>query len=177
VPVCLTLVLASRGRNGGRGLHQFWTARTRAATMVAVLLATMTAAYALWDRASNYATLLHRQQVVDVVFNEIVTAHDDHARTDLRALGLPPSWAKYADTNSFSSVSVRNDPLYPRYEAKLSDGTIAYFLLTHPRSIVSIGQHAAIDAQKLRVTYLGDYAPSAGHPPGRRNPVWSYSPG
>ena len=166
VPICLTLVLASGGRNGGLGLRQFWTARTKAAIMVAVLLATMTAAYALWDRASNYATLLHRQQVVDVVFSEIVTTHDDQARADLRALGLPPSWAKYAGTNSFSSVSVRHDPLYPRYEAKLSDGTIAHFLLTHPRSIVSIGQHAAIDAQKLRVTYLGDYAPSAGHPPG-----------
>ena len=166
VPICLTLVLASGGRNGGRGLRQFWTARTKAAIMVAVLLATMTAAYALWDRASNYATLLHRQQVVDVVFSEIVTTHDDQARADLRALGLPPSWAKYAGTNSFSSVSVRHDPLYPRYEAKLSDGTIAHFLLTHPRSIVSIGQHAAIDAQNLRVTYLGDYAPSAGHPPG-----------
>jgi hypothetical protein len=166
VPVCLTLVLASTAWNGGRGLRQFWTARTRAAIVVAVLLATMTAAYGLWDRASNYATLLHRQQVVDVVFSEIVTTHDDHARADLRALGLPPSWAKYAGTNSFSSLSVRNDPLYPRYEAKLSDGAIAYFLLTHPRIIVGIGQHAAIDAQKLRVTYLGDYAPSAGHPPG-----------
>jgi hypothetical protein len=166
VPICLTLVLASGGRNGGRGLRQFWAARTRAAIMVAVLLATMTAAYALWDRASNYATLLHRQQVVDVVFSEIVTTHDDQARADLRGLGLPPAWAKYAGTSSFSTVSVRNDPLYPRYESKLSDGTIVYFLLTHPRRIVSIGQHAAIDAQKLRVSYLGDYAPSAGHPPG-----------
>jgi hypothetical protein len=95
-----------------------------------------------------------------------VTAHDAHARADLAALGLPASWARYAGTSSFSSVSVRNDPLYPRYEAELSDGTIAHFLLTHPRSIVSIGQHAAIDAQKLRVAYLGNYAPSAGHPPG-----------
>jgi hypothetical protein len=120
----------------------------------------------LWDRASSYATLLHRQQVVDVVFSEIVTAHDDNARADLDALGLPPSWAKYAGTSSFTPLSVRNDPFYPRYEAKLSDGTIAYFLLTHPRSIISIGQQAAIHAQQLRVTYLGDYAPSAGHPPG-----------
>ena len=134
--------------------------------MVAVLLVTMTGAYALWDSDSNYATLLHRQQVVDVVFSEVVTAHDDHARADLAALGLPLSWAKYAGTNSFTSLSVRNDPLYPRYEAKLSDGTIAHFLLTHPRSLISIGQHATADAQKLRVTYLGDYAPSAGHPPG-----------
>ena len=68
VPVCLTLVLASTTGNGGRGLRRFWTARARAAILVAVLLATMTAAYALWDRASNYATLrLDREQVVDVV--------------------------------------------------------------------------------------------------------------
>jgi hypothetical protein len=166
VPVCLTLVLASALGNGGRGRRRFRTTPARAAIMVAVLLATMTGAYALWDSASNYATLLHRQQVVDVVFSEIVTAHDNHARADLAALGLPLSWAKYAGTSSFTSLSVRNDPLYPRYEAKLSDGTIAHFLLTHPRSIISIGQHAAIDAQKLRVAYLGDYAPSAGHPPG-----------
>jgi len=166
VPVCLTLVLAGAPGNGGRGLRRFRTTQARAAIMVAVLLATMTGAYVLWDRASNYATLLHRQQVVDVVFSEIVTAHDHHARADLAALGLPPSWARYAGTNSFSPLSVRNDPLYPRYEAKLSDGTIAHFLLTHPRSIVSTGQQAAIYAQQLRVTYLGDYAPSAGHPPG-----------
>lgn len=166
VPVCLTLVLASAPANGGRGLRRFRTTQARAAIMVAVLLATMTGAYVLWDSASNYATLLHRQQVVDVVFTEIVTAHDDHARADLAALGLPPSWAKYAGTNSFTPLSVRNDPLYPRYEARLSDGTIASFLLTHPRSIVGIGQQAAVYAQQLRVTYLGDYAPSAGHPPG-----------
>ena len=158
-------MLASRD-GSGHGLRRFWSARTRAAVIAAAVLATMTAAYASWDQASNFATLLHRQQVVDVVFTDIVTAHDAHARADLAALGLPPGWARYAGTNSFSSVSVRNDPLYPRYEAELSDGTIARFLLTHPRSIVSIGQHAAVDAQQLRVTYLGDYAPSAGHPPG-----------
>ena len=166
VPVCLTLMLASAPGNWGRVLRRFRTTQARAAIAVAVLLATMTGGYVLWDRASSYATLLHRQQVVDVIFSEIVTAHDDRARADLAALGLPPGWVKYAGTNSFSPLSVRNDPLYPRYEAKLSDGTIAHFLLTHPRSTVSIGQQAAIYAQQLRVTYLGDYAPSAGHPPG-----------
>jgi hypothetical protein len=166
VPVCLTLVLASAVRSGGRGLRRFRTRQARAAIMVAALLVTMTAAYALWDRTSNYAAGLHREQAVDVVFSEIITADDDHARADLRALGLPASWARYAGTNSFGHFSVRHDPLYPRYEAKLSDGTIAYFLLSHPRSIVSVGQRAAIYAQQLRVTYLGNYAPSAGHRPG-----------
>jgi hypothetical protein len=166
VPICLTLVLASATGNGGRGLRRFCTRQTGAAAMVAVLLATLAVGYALWDRTSKYATQLHHEQAVDMIFQDIITARDDHARADLRALGLPASWAKYAGTDSFSQISVRHDRLYPRYEAKLSDGTIAHFLLTHPRSIISIGQRAATYAQQLRVTYLGNYLPNTGHPPG-----------
>jgi hypothetical protein len=165
-PICLTLVLASA--TGSRGPRRFWTRQARAAIGVAALLAALAAGYALWDRTSTYATQLHREQAVDVIFQDIVTAHDDHARADLRALGLPASWARYAGSNAFSRVSVRNDPLYPRYQARLSDGTIAGFLLTHPRTVLGVGQRMAIDAQQLRVTYLGNYPPDAGHPPGAR---------
>ena len=168
VPICLTLVLASAARNGGRGLRRFRTRQTGAAAAVAVLLVTMAAGYALWDNVSPYARQLHREQVVDTVFSGIVTRHDGHARADLSALGLPGGWAKYAGSNYWSNVSVRDDPLYPRYKARLSDGAIAYFLLTHPGSIVSVGQRAAILSQPLRTTYLGNYPPSAGHPPGAR---------
>jgi len=166
VPICLTLVLATATGNGGRGLRRFWTRRTGAAAMVVVLLAILTVGYALWDRTSKYATRLHHEQAVDMIFRDIITTGDDHARADLRALGLPASWAKYAGTDSFSQISVRYDRLYPRYEAKLSDRTIAHFLLAHPRSIISVGQQAATYAQQLRVTYLGNYLPNTGHPPG-----------
>lgn len=169
-PICLTLVLASadRTRAGGgfRGwLDRFRTRQAAAAVAVAVALAAATGGYILWDQTSPYAAHLHHVQAVDMIFDDIVNGHDN-ARADLRALGLPVSWAKYAGHYYWDTVSVRDDPLYPRYEAKLTDGNITHFLLTHPGRILSIGQQAASDALQFRLTSLGDYPPSAGHPPG-----------
>ena len=170
-PICVTLVLASadRTRAGLRGLRgwlgRFRTRQAAAGITVAVALAAAAGGYVLWDQTSPYAAHLHHVQAVDMIFDDIVDGHDN-ARADLRALGLPASWAKYAGDYYWDTVSVRNDPLYPRYEAKLTDGNITHFLLTHPGFIVSIGQQAAEDALQFRLTSLGDYPPSAGHPPG-----------
>jgi hypothetical protein len=165
VPICLTLVLASAERGPRRGLRRFQTRQAGAAVAVAALLAMMTAVYGIWDYASHYGQRLHHIQAVDMIFTDIVTKRAT-APADLRALGLPTSWAKYAGDYYWARVSVRHSPLFPRYEAKLTDGNIAHFLLTHPRSIISIGQQAAVLAQQFRVTTLGDYPQSAGHPPG-----------
>lgn len=168
-PVCLTLVLAGADRGRGWGLRswpgRFRTRQAAAAFMVAAVLAVLAGGYVLWDRTSPYAARLHHVQAVDMIFDDIVTGHDNE-RADLRALGLPASWAKYVGDYYWDTVSVRNSPLYPRYEDKLTDGNITHFLLTHPSRIISIGQQAAVYAQQFRVTSLGDYAPSAGHPPG-----------
>jgi hypothetical protein len=168
-PICLTLVLAGADRGagpGGRGrLGRFRTRQAGAAVAVAAFLAVMTGGYMLWDQTSPYAARLHHVQAVDMIFDDIVTGHDNE-RADLRALGLPVSWAKYAGDYYWDTVSVRNDPLYRRYEDKLTDGNIAHFLLTHPGRAISIGQQAAVLAMQFRVTTLGDYPPSAGHPPG-----------
>jgi hypothetical protein len=163
VPVCLTLVLASAARGGGRGLRRFRTRQAAAAAALAALLAMTAAAYGLWDTISPLGQRLHREQAVNMIFEDIVNGHDN-ARADLSALGLPASWARYARHSTFSPVSARHDPLYPRFAAKLSDGNIVHFLLTHPGDIISVGQHAAVLAQRFRVTTLGNYAPSAGHP-------------
>jgi hypothetical protein len=164
VPVCATLVLASADRSG-RGLDRYRTRQAGAAVTVAALLAVATGGYWLWDNTSPYAAHLHHVQAVDMIFEDIVNGHD-HARADLRALGLPASWARYAGHYYWDGVSVRTDPLFSRYESKLTDGNIAHFLLTHPGRIVGIGQQAAILAQRLRITTLGDYPPGSGHPPG-----------
>jgi hypothetical protein len=168
-PICLTLVLASADRGRGPGWRgwagRFRTRQASAAIAVAAILAVMTGGYVLWDETSPYAARLHHVQAVDMIFDDIVTGHDNE-RADLRALGLPASWAKYAGDYYWDTVSVRNDPLYPRYEDKLTDGNIAGFLLTHPGRAISIGQQAAGFAQQFRVATLGDYPPSAGHPPG-----------
>jgi hypothetical protein len=162
-PICLALVLASAGR--GRGLARFRTRQVAAAFSVAAILALLTGAYMMWDETSPYAARLHHVQAVDMIFDDIVTPHGN-ARADLRALGLPASWARYAGDYYWDTVSVRDSPLYARYEDKLTDGNITHFLLTHPGSIVSIGQQAAVFALQFRVTTLGDYPPSAGHHPG-----------
>lgn len=165
VPICLTLVLAGPAPGGWRGLRRFRTRQVAAAVAVAGIVAVGTGAYWYWDSTSAHGAKLHHAQAVDMIFTDIVTRHDKNALADLRALGLPASWARYAGHNYWERVSARHDPLFPRYAAKLSDGNIAHFLLTHPGSILSVGQHAAVQALRFRVTTLGNYAPSAGHPP------------
>jgi hypothetical protein len=165
VPVCLTLVLASarRERRGpGRRLDRFRTREVRAAAAVAGILALLTAAYATWNYTSHYGQRLEHIQAVDMIFTDIVT-DPATAPAQLRDLGLPVSWARYAGRYYWHPHSVRGSPLLARYEGRLTDSNIARYLLTHPGSIASIGQQAAAQAQLLRVTSLGDYPPASGH--------------
>lgn len=164
-PICLTLVLATAKPGGWRGLRRFRTREAKAALGVAVTLAVLTSAYIGWDFTSHYGKRLHYIQAVDMIFTDIVT-NKATAPAQLRSLGLPVSWAKYAGRYYWHAGSVRTAPDFSRYEGHLNDATIARYLVTHPSSIVSIGQQAAILAQQTRVTQLGDYAPSAGHRPG-----------
>jgi hypothetical protein len=164
-PVCLTLVLATAAPGRWYRLRRFWTNEAQAAWAVALILVVMTGAYIGVDFTSHYGKRLHYIQAVDMIFTDIVTKRAD-APAQLRDLGLPVSWAKYAGDYYWDTVSVRDSPLFPRYEDKLTDSNIAKYLITHPASIVRIGQNAAIQAQKVRVTALGTYAVSAGHKPG-----------
>jgi hypothetical protein len=167
-PVCLAIVAASADRGTrGQGLRRrYGTRQTAAAAAVAGVLALMDAAYIVWDYASGYGQRLHMIQAVDMIFQDVVVKHSN-AVANLRALGLPASWARYAGTYYWDNrLSVRHNHLFPRYMSRFNDLNIAHFLLTHLGTTVSIGQQAAIQAQLLRVTSLGDYAPAAGHPPG-----------
>ena len=161
-PICLTLVLAAADGGPWRGLRRFRTRQASAAVLVAAALAVMTSAYAIWDYTSSYGQRLHHIQAVDMLFTDIVTKRAT-APAQLRALGLPVSWARYAGHYYWDTTSVRQSPLYPRYTDQLTDGNITHYLLTHPASILSVGQSAAIAAQRFRITTLGDYPVSAGH--------------
>jgi hypothetical protein len=166
LPVFLAMLLASAAPDRRGRLGRLLTPRTAAAAAVIAALAAATGGYVHWIATSPFAAALHREQAVDMTFAGIVTGHDN-VRADLRALGLPASWARYAGTTYWTKVgSVRPDPLYHRYEAKINDVNIAHFLLTHPSRIISVGQYEATQALHVRVTYLGSYAPGAGHPPG-----------
>lgn len=170
-PICITLVLASTNRGSPPGprewrpLRRFRTQQAGAAFAVAGLLAMITAAYMTWNYTSHYGRRLEHIQAVDMIFTDIVTKRAT-APAQLRALGLPASWARYAGHYYWDTGSVRTNPLLRRYEGRLTDANIAHYLLTHPGSVASIGQQAATQAQFFRVTALGDYPASAGHPPG-----------
>ncbi len=164
LPICVTLVLAA-SRGPWRGLRRFRNRQAKAGLLVAVALALMAGVYALWDYTSRYGQRLHHIQAVDMIFTDIVTKRST-APAQLRALGLPVRWAKYAGDYYWDKTSIRLSPLYPRYVDKLTDQNIVHYLLTHPRYILSVGQSAAVFAQQFRVTTLGDYPVSAGHPKG-----------
>ena len=164
-PVCITLVLASAEHGPWRGLGRFRNRQGAAAAVVAAGLAVLAGAYAVWDYASSYGQRLHHIQAVDMIFTDIVTRRAT-APAQLRALGLPVSWARYAGHYYWDPASVRLSPLYARYAGKLTDGNITHYLVTHPASILRVGQSAAILAQRFRITSLGDYPADAGHPKG-----------
>lgn len=166
VPICLTLVLASASRDEGPGLRRFRTPQARAAIAVAAVLALSAAGFQVLNMHSSYGKRTQPMRVVDTIFEHIVNNNDNNKRADLRALGLPASWSKYAGSYYWSSNSVRTDPLYHRYEPTLTDSHMARYFLTHPGRIISVGQQAATEGLRVRVTTLGDYPPSAGQPPG-----------
>ncbi|HEV3294194.1 MAG TPA: hypothetical protein VG123_34865 [Streptosporangiaceae bacterium] len=165
VPICVTIVLASASSGPWRSLRRFRTREAKAAIVVSALLVVLTGGYFYWNYTTHYGQRLEHIQAVDMIFTDIVTT-PANAPAGLRALGLPASWAKYAGHYYWDKGSVRNNRLLPRYYGKLTDTNITRYLLTHPGSIVSIGQKSATQAQLLRVTTLGDYPQSAGHPLG-----------
>ena len=164
-PVCITLALATASRGPWRGLQRFRSRQAVAGLLVAAALAVLAAGYWTWDYTSSYGQRLHHIQAVDMIFTDIVT-NQASAPAQLRALGLPVSWATYAGDYYWDTRSVRFSPLYKRYEGKLTDGNIAHYLLSHPGTVVTVGQQAAEFAQQFRITTLGDYPVSAGHPKG-----------
>ncbi len=167
VPVCPAIVLASLSRDsaGQPWRQRFLTRQMAAATSVAVVIAVLAGAYAYWDATSHYGRRLHNIQSIDTIFVNIVNGHDNE-RADLRSLGLPLSWAKYAGRYYWEKDSLRTDPYWTRYANELTDANVAKFLLTHPGRLVAIGQVAAVQAQRFRVTQLGSYSPDAGYPAG-----------
>jgi hypothetical protein len=167
IPICAALILASVSeRTAGMSWRQrLSTWETRAAAMVAVVLVVLAGTYAAVDASSHSGQRLHRIQAIDTIFGDIVNGHDnEHA--DLRSLGLPQSWSRYAGRYYWDPGSVRTNPHLMRYSGQLTDTNVARYLLTHPGRTLSIGQKAATAAQTFRVTQLGTYPPGTGHQPG-----------
>jgi hypothetical protein len=169
IPVAATLVLAAisvPGTRPGRAWQRcLLNVRFASAAVAAGLLLWSGAVSMYSSYTSPYTKLLQQEDVVDTIFSSIVTPGADNTAA-LRALGLPLSWQRYAGGDYWSDPSPASDPLYPRYVNQLTDTNLAHFYATHPGYLLSIGQRTATAALRLRVAYLGNYAPSADSPPG-----------
>lgn len=165
LPVCVTIVLASTQPAGRRWRRRFRTREVAASVLVAAFLAILAAGYWVWQDTSRYGLRLQHIQIVDMIFTDLVTKRSTAGPT-LRALGLPLSWAEYAGHYYWHTDSVRTSPLLRRYEPELTDANITRYLLAHPGKIISVGQTAAVLAQQVHVTALGDYPVYAHRPPG-----------
>jgi hypothetical protein len=168
VPVIGGLIMAAMARDGRRGIDRLLTGQMAAAVILSGLLAAAAVSYVSVDASSPYTRQLHQEQVVDVVFGDIITRADTTPVGDayLRDLGLPTSWAQYAGDTFWARHSVYYDPLWSKYAGKFTDANLTHFLVTHPIKSIEIAQSAAVQALDLRVTYLGNYAPGSKLPPG-----------
>jgi hypothetical protein len=166
VPIALAVVLASTRRDDGPGLRRFRAPQAKAALTLAAALLFSAAVFQLANMNGSYGKRTEPMRAVDTIFQHIVTRNDEAKAADLRALGLPAAWSKYAGSFYWAGHSVRDSPLYPRYEPKLTDARMAYYFVTHPGRIITVGEQAARLGLRVRVTTLGDYPPSAGHRPG-----------
>jgi hypothetical protein len=100
----------------------------------------------------------------DVVFDSILD-HDPDLVGDLRALGLPASFARYTDSYYWGPNSAVTDPLWPRYVAQFSTPNLLHYYTDHPARTGAILNRAARDLLTLRPDYTGSYAADTGHPP------------
>jgi 4-amino-4-deoxy-L-arabinose transferase-like glycosyltransferase len=112
----------------------------------------------------------------DNVFLEIVTNSPD-PRADLRDLGLPEDWARYAGVFPFSKES----PLWNLEFQQQLLRTVGYrrftgFYVRHPERLGDRLRRAALRATSLRPLQLGNYSPESGAKPfeeSRTFAVWS----
>ncbi|WP_276971847.1 hypothetical protein [Ferrimicrobium acidiphilum] len=81
-----------------------------------------------------------------------------HPRGDLKSMGLPASFARYAGTSWWSPHAIEQLSSFARYESRISYVTMAKFYLTHPLAILRVANHGATRFFIARPTYMGSFA-------------------
>ena len=110
-----------------------------------------------------------------VIFYQILP-HSNDPVSDLGALGLDASYAKWSGTHTFSPGNQLSDPQFlEAYLAKTSYARLAWFFLTHPRHAYLALDTSLREAARQR-PILGNFDRSVGLPPSaesQRFALWS----
>jgi hypothetical protein len=109
----------------------------------------------------------------NVLFTEILPHSPDPAG-DLADLGLDPSWIRYSGTNAFDPHGFYEDRvLRSRLLPHIGQGALLRLYLRHPKRIGELLVRAGKSSFELRPSDLGNFARSAGWPPGRQTSAFS----
>ncbi len=152
IVLCLTRVPVGRWAAGWRG---------RAAPLLAAVLIIGAAVTEVAAQPGQY----RRINPTEMIFVGLLAHSDDP--------GPPPStWGcrrtspgTRAGAGGWRSLR-RAIPRWDRYEDRMTYGTIASFLVTHPGVTARIAYHALDDFGAARPDYLGSYPVDAALPPG-----------
>jgi hypothetical protein len=98
------------------------------------------------------------------MFGELLPSSSDMA-ADLRAFGLPESYAALRGTNWFTPGIPKDDPQFGKtFYGKVTHGSILKFYLLRPGRVWRLFARNAHGAFDLR-PYLGNFEPQTGKPP------------
>ena len=110
------------------------------------------------------------------LFDELLPASADPAR-DLRNLGLPETWLRYANTNPYDPASVMHDGAFrKRFDATFGTGKLIAFYALRPLRLGGLLLRGCRDALVMRPRILGNFVEAPGIPPQARSrafAVWS----
>ncbi len=152
IVLCLTRVPVGRWAAGWRG---------RAAPLLAAVLIIGAAVTEVAAQPGQY----RRINPTEMIFVGLL-AHSDDPRAAAVDLGLPADFARYEGRSWWVEEPPQSDPRWERYEDRMTYGTIASFLVTHPGVTARIAYHALDDFGAARPDYLGSYPVDAALPPG-----------
>ena len=126
-----------------------------------------------------YRSLLPAPRVsvlYDVVFFGVLPEAED-VRSDLKALGLDPNYARYSGTLPWSpGTGVADGNLVNALQANVSPFSLMEFYLRRPARMWRHLQARLPTALSLRPEFCGNFDRSAGRPPGARSnavALWS----
>jgi len=137
-----------------------WRFASRIVPALCVLSLALTAAWSL----SNEVPIDKRVNFANEVTLSIMPLTNDPSAV-ATGLGLPASWGKYSGSSWWSKYSMANDPRYPEYQSKFTDGNLGHFLAEHPVLAARVFAGGAGPYLSFRETNLGTYPANAGYAP------------
>lgn len=156
--VPLVLLLGTRRFEFGRLSGRYGA---RAVPAICALTLVLTAAWSL----SNAVPKDKQINAAEEITMTIMPISGNPAQV-ADGLGLPRSFGQYSGTAWWGAKTIESDPLYSRYQNRITQANIARLFAAHPTLAARVFAGGATSYLDFREGYLGSYAIDAGQPPG-----------